>query len=353
MRLTRLTPVVALLLALAAASVPPGAADATGGRTLYVATSGDDRASGTSIDAPWRLMETAIRRARPGDTILVRGGTYKEVVGWGAVKGSSTSPIRLQGYPDERVVIQGILQLTGADHWIVQRINVTKDPARVRSEFLVKFDGGTGWQFLDAEVWGNTGVSNIMVNSSGSYGIPKDWRIAGNCVHDNDARGDAAMTDHNIYVYPGLVSGPGMIERNIFFNAENGAHVKLAGPNSSTGSAYVTVRYNTMVRGAAGVVVGYATHHSKLYRNLVGQQSGGTASYIAAYIANHATGTANTSSYLAVWGYKKPTNAVNSTTKPIVAAGTTWVHPVFDSTATCAGFHTSDAGTANVGRYAP
>ena len=34
------------------------------------------------------------------------------------------------------------------------------------------------------------------------------------------------MNDHNLYLMPGVSSGPGMIERNIFFNAENGGHIK-------------------------------------------------------------------------------------------------------------------------------
>lgn len=348
-----------LAVILVGAVAAPAPSRAAGGRTLYVSTTGADFASNgwtvppNTIDAPWRTIEWAVRRAVAGDTIVVRGGTYQESVGWGARKGTSSAPIGLQSYDGERVVIKGTLALNGADYWIVRGINVTRDPVLARHESLVSFIGGVGWQFLDAEVWGTNGVSNLLVRGSSTYGIPKNYRIAGNCIHDNLASGDAPMTDHNIYVYPGYTSGPGVIERNILFNAHNGANIKAAGPSSSYGTAYLTIRYNTMVRAAAGVVVGYGSHHTKLQRNLVGAQWGGTSSYIAAYIANHLTGWTNTSTDLAVWGYRKSTNSVNSTTRPIGATASVWVRPVFDSMTSCGGFHTSDSGSAAYGRYAP
>ena len=347
-----------ILVVLVAGAFAPASALAAG-RTLYVSTTGQDFASNgysvppNSIDSPWRTIAMAVRRAVAGDTIVVRGGTYQEAVGWGARKGTSSAPIHLQNYDGERVLIKGTLALNGADYWIVSGMNVTRDPSTPRHESLVSFIGGVGWQFLDSEVWGTNGVSNVLVRGSSTYGIPKSYRIAGNCIHDNLAVGDAAMTDHNIYIYPGYTSGPGVIERNILFNARNGANVKAAGPSSSYGTAYLTIRYNTMVRAAAGVVVGYGSHHTKLQRNLVGAQWGSTSSYIAAYIANHLTGWTNGSSDLALWGYRKSSNSVNSTTRPITMTRTVWVHPVYDNITSCAGFHFSDAASAAYGRYAP
>jgi hypothetical protein len=347
------------VFALLAAGVGPAAIQAATGRTLYVATSGVDYgADGHSvptntITTPWRTIEKTVTRARPGDTIVVRGGTYQEIVGWGAVKATATQPIVLKAYSGERVVVKGILGFKGADYWTIDRINVVRDPALGRHEYLVNFQGGVGWKFLDSEVSGTNGVSNVMITSSATDGIASNWVIAGNCIHDNLATGDAAMTDHNIYVYPGLSSGPGLIERNILFDAHNGANIKLAGPNSTTGAAYVTVRDNTMVHAAAGVVIGYGTHHTRLVNNLVGLQWGGTSSYIAAYIANHLTGSPNNSTGLAVWGYKKSINSVNATTRPISATGSIWVHPVFDNVTSCAGFHNSDPVSSAYGISAP
>jgi hypothetical protein len=342
----------ALVAVLAAAPGPAAVAAATG-RTLYVATTGNDSAATNTIDTPWRTIEMTVRRARPGDTIEIRGGTYQEVVGWGAVKATAAQPIVLEAYQNETVVVKGVIGFKGADYWTVDGIHVVRDPALGRREYLVNFQGGIGWQLLNSEISGTTGVSNLMITSSSTDGIARNWVVSGNCIHDNLATGDGPMTDHNIYVYPGLSSGPGLIERNILFNAHNGANIKLAGPSSSTGAAYVTVEDNTMVRAAAGVVLGYGTHNTRLVNNLVGLQWGGTSTYIAAYIANHLSGSPNNATRLAVWGYKKSINSVNSTTKPISATASVWVHPVFDSTTSCAGFHNSDPVSSAYGAGAP
>jgi hypothetical protein len=353
-RLGLIVSVLAVLFASAAAPAPAQAA----GRTLYVSTTGKDFAADgwsvppNTIDTPWRSIEWAVRRAVAGDTIVVRGGTYFEAVGWGARKGTATAPIRLESFVGERVVIKGTLALKGADYWIVRRINVTRNPADGRKEALVSFFGGVGWQFLDSEVWGTIGVSNIMIKESPPHGAPRNWRVAGNCIHDNNATGDGPVQDHNIYLYPGYKSGPGVIERNIFFNARNGSHIKAAGATAVTGAAYVTIRYNTMVRGSAGISIGYGSHHIKMQRNLIGIQWGGTSTYIAALIGNHLTGHYNSSYDMAVWGYKKAMNSVNSTTRPITTTRTVWVRPTFDSTTSCAGFHPTGVSVA-YGRYAP
>jgi hypothetical protein len=355
----RLNLTLAVLAVVLASALAPATVGATSGRTLYVSTSGHDYLSNgwtlvtNSVDSPWRTIETAVRQARAGDTILVSGGTYQEAVGWGAVKGTSSSPIHLQAADGERVTIKGTLALKGADYWIVSRINVTRDPAIGRHESLVAFVGGIGWQFLDSEVWGTNGVSNVMVTGSSTYGLPKNYLISGNCIHDNNATGDAPMTDHNIYLYPGYTSGPGVIERNILFNAHNGANIKAAGPSSSLGTAYLTIRYNTMARAAAAVVVGYGSHNTTLKRNLVGIRWGGTSTYIAAYIGNHLTGYTNKSYDLAYWGYTKSINSVTSTTHPITGTRTVVVRPIFDNTTSCSGFHPSDTTTSAYGRYAP
>jgi hypothetical protein len=359
-RFHRLSFTLSILIAIVASALAPApVAVAAGGRTLYVSTTGKDFAADgwsvppNSIDTPWRSIEWAVRRSYAGDTIVVRGGTYTEAVGWGARKGTAAAPIRLQAFDGERVVIKGTLALKGADYWIVRRINVTRNPADGRKESLVAFFGGVGWQFLDSEVWGTIGVSNMMVVGTPTWGVPKNYRIAGNCFHDNNATGDGPVQDHNIYLYPGLNSGPGLIERNIFFNARNGSHIKAAGPTSASGAAYVTIRYNTMVRGSAGVSIGYGSHHIKLQRNLIGVQWGGTSTYIAALIGNHLTGYYNNSYDMAVWGYKKSINSVNSTVRPITSARTVWVRPTFDTTLSCSGFHPKDAKSAAYGRYAP
>lgn len=347
---------LASILGLAPVVVP---ANTDRARTLYVAPWGNDfesdgvTARANTAATPWRTLFMAIRRARPGDRIVVRGGTYVEAAGWGATQGQPDQPIRLEAFPGERVVLRGTLQLDRADYWIVRAINVTWNPDRGRTQFLVKFEGGVGWQFLDSEVWGTRGVSNLMVTGSAKHGQARDFVIAGNCIHDNETVGDPFMNDHNIYLMPGYQSGPGLVERNILFNAPNGANIKAAGGTSATGAARVTIRYNTMVNAAAGVIIGYGTHRTTIWRNLIGSQVGGSASYNAAILGNHVSGVGNHASRTAVFGYPRSVRSTWDSPEPIGASDNVWLNPQFDNVAGCAGFHPTAATAEDYGRYAP
>ncbi|GAA4092970.1 right-handed parallel beta-helix repeat-containing protein [Actinomadura miaoliensis] len=74
---------------------------------LYVAPSGRDSASGER-DAPLRTVGAAIRRARSGGTVVLRGGTYHESVTIPAGK-----KLTLQAYPGEAVWFDGSSPVSG------------------------------------------------------------------------------------------------------------------------------------------------------------------------------------------------------------------------------------------------
>lgn len=340
-----LTALLAVLAGVAPTLTSPAAAAAR--LTLVVSRHGHDTWSRAEAGRrPLATIARAIRLARPGDTIVVHAGGYVGPAGYGAVPGRADAPIRLRAAPGERVVIKGTLQLENADHWSVSGIDVTARPGAPRTEFLVKFDGGTGWEFLDAEVWGSRGVSNIMISGSGKNGVPRDYRIARTCVHDNRARGDAFMNDHGIYLMPGYTSGPGLIERNVFFGFPNGAAVKAApsGP-SAPGAARVVFRRNTVTRAAAGVIVGYGSHRVTVRDNLIGAQlkrppAGAryVRNYDAAVIGNHVSGRSNAVTDNAVWGYPRAVHATDDSARPLTETRTAWLAPRFASTG-CEGLH--------------
>lgn len=73
------------------------------GNTYYVAVSGSDSNAGTQA-APWKTIQKAANAAAAGDTVYVRGGTYKEKV---IVRnsGSASAPITFMAYPGETPVI--------------------------------------------------------------------------------------------------------------------------------------------------------------------------------------------------------------------------------------------------------
>ena len=353
---------VAALLAMAAAaslavttSVLTGAPAQAEGRVIYVAPWGSDFPSGAvpppnSAEHPWSRMFLAVLHARPGDRIVVRGGTYVESVGWHASPGRAEAPITLEAAEGERVVLKGTLQLVGADYWTVRGINVTSDPARGRTEFLVKFDGGRGWQFLDSEVWGTRGVSNLFVG--GSSRVASDYRIAGNCIHDNLATGDPYMNDHNIYLMPGYTSGPGVIERNIVFNSPNGAGIKAAGNSRATGAADVVIRDNTIANTGAGITIAYGSNRIRVTGNLIGPRApGGIAAYDAAVVGNHVWGADNVVADNAVGGFAAMVRSTKDSTPGLKSTGSVRVSPEFDAVDVCSGYHPTDPAATRFGRY--
>ncbi len=84
---------------------------AAGGSTYYVSPTGNDANPGTSA-SPWRTIDYAHRRANPGDTIYLRGGTHVVTsdVTWHPLynkNGTATQPITMKAAPGETVVIDG------------------------------------------------------------------------------------------------------------------------------------------------------------------------------------------------------------------------------------------------------
>lgn len=256
-------------------------APTAGGRTIFVATNGDDRAAG-SERYPLRNIQTAIRAAEPGDVIAVRAGTYQEAAGWGTVPGREGARITLQAYPGERVVLSGTLKLRNADYWTVQGIRFYYNATIQRSgQSVVAFSGGTGWRFLNNEVAGSAGVANLYIQADTSMSdrtaaAPQDWVVGGNCIRDNRGKNAHGM-DHNIYLQSSIYTTNGLIERNLIAGAPNGTNIKAAGSSASApdGSPrYVNIRYNTMLFGATGMVIGLKAEKIETSRNIIAKPSG-------------------------------------------------------------------------------
>ena len=79
---------------------------------LHVATDGDDSNDG-SASSPLRTISRAADLARPGDTVLVHGGEYREWVQPRRGGLSATRRITYQAAPGEHVVIKGSERVTG------------------------------------------------------------------------------------------------------------------------------------------------------------------------------------------------------------------------------------------------
>jgi hypothetical protein len=75
-------------------------------RTFYVATDGDDRNSGADRAHAFRNLRRAADEVKPGDTVIVAGGTYYERVRMRAT-GAPDAPITFRAVAGERVELNG------------------------------------------------------------------------------------------------------------------------------------------------------------------------------------------------------------------------------------------------------
>jgi len=82
--------------------------------TYYVATQ-DPAAADTNPgtqQAPWKTITQACRTAQAGDTVMIKQGTYREML-MPRNSGKPAAPIIFQAYPDDFVMIKGSEPVTG------------------------------------------------------------------------------------------------------------------------------------------------------------------------------------------------------------------------------------------------
>jgi len=86
-----------------------------GGTDYYVATGGnDDTNDGLTVTAPFRGIGKASGLSQPGDTIYIRGGTYRELITITNF-GLPGNPITFKAYDNEMPVLKGSCVVTGWD----------------------------------------------------------------------------------------------------------------------------------------------------------------------------------------------------------------------------------------------
>ncbi len=90
--------------------VPVLSNQATAGTSYYVSTTGNDKNPGT-VGSPWRTIQYAANTVQAGDTVLVRGGVYKEHVNVPISGNATAGYTTFQSYSRETAIVDG----TGLD----------------------------------------------------------------------------------------------------------------------------------------------------------------------------------------------------------------------------------------------
>jgi hypothetical protein len=116
--------------------------------SYYVSTGGNDSNAGNSLSASFRSIQRAANIAKPGDTVFIRSGTYRETVK------PANSGVTFKAYNGERVTVSGANVVSG---WSSYKNSIYKAP--------MGWDEGFGQNqvFVDGKMmiearWPNTSI---------------------------------------------------------------------------------------------------------------------------------------------------------------------------------------------------
>lgn len=85
-------------------------------KQYYVSPTGNDNTGNGSIKSPWKTIIKANKSLKAGDTLFLRGGTYRETLK-PLSSGTKDKPITYSAYQNEKVIISGTDLLSNWKQW--------------------------------------------------------------------------------------------------------------------------------------------------------------------------------------------------------------------------------------------
>ena len=172
----------------------------------YVSPAGSSGGDG-SVGRPWDLASALGRSLRGGDTLWLRGGTYRGAF-TSTLSGTSTAPVVVRQYPGERATLDGQLVVRGSysTFWGFELMSSVTAPGNVAG--LNVFGPGTR-------------IINLVVHDHGGNGIGTwaegpNTEIYGNLVYNNGRQRVVPNFAHGIYGQNS--AGTKWVRENIVFN---------------------------------------------------------------------------------------------------------------------------------------
>jgi hypothetical protein len=219
------------------------------GRVFFVARNGNDAGPGTR-SRPWRTIQHALDRLRPGQRALVRRGTYvQDLVA--ERSGTARAPIMVAAYPGERVVLRAgstsgdtypLRVTTGAAYLRVRGFVI--ELARGTSSTNVYFEGRANHIELSGNELRFSQDQGIFAEASTSY-----LQILGNRIHDNGRGHESGQhQSHGIYIE----GRNHLIANNLINRHPYGFGIQIYPENTGT----IVVNNTVVHSGHSGIVVG-------------------------------------------------------------------------------------------------
>jgi len=241
------------------------------GKIYYVATNGNDANPG-SQSQPFRNLKKAVSVLRPGDTLLVRQGTYLGSSQLYAIPSGTSwgAPVTIKAYPGETVTIIGepsdhVLNLARNIHYVVFD-GLILDAQKI-SLSPIKIHWATGWAPSH-----HIRVQNSTLKNGSSHGA---LIVAGGATDANKGccneflnvkvynNGSSTQFHHGFY----FETSDNIIDSaEIYNNSGFGVHLYHHEPENNRN----TVR-NSKIWGhasKAGIIVGTGKDH-KVYNNVI------------------------------------------------------------------------------------
>lgn len=192
-------------------SPPPSRPVPTKGAQFYAAPDGRPDGDGGKA-RPWNLATALAQPAKvkSGDTIWLRGGTYKGNFS-SRLSGSEGQPILLGQLADERATIDGSLTVQGAwaIYWGFEVLD--SDPDRTKER-------PTGVEVFGA----HTKLINLIVHDCGNgiaaWSPASDAEVYGNIVYNNGYQTSPDERGHGHALYTQNEEGTKLIRENVMFN---------------------------------------------------------------------------------------------------------------------------------------
>jgi len=259
--------------------------------TYFIAPSGND-SNGGSMGAPWLTISYAIEKMRPGDTLLVRGGTYREGEIWirSWMGGADGKYMTISAFPYETpiftngergmIVDASYIRVIGLHFRNGKSLyNVDWSGLSHHVELINNyFSGEFSWEAIGICGDYNLVQGNIMTLSGSTVGTQGHGIYASQGAHTVIRRNNiSGMTGYGIHIFdqrraagepPRLITDF-LVEENIIFSSKERAGIIVSAYDEAK-AQNVVIRNNTIYHHAGdGIVIRDDVSGIKIYNNTI------------------------------------------------------------------------------------
>jgi hypothetical protein len=210
------------------------------GNVYYVATNGSDTNSGTSLSSPFASLQKAMNTVSAGDTIYIRGGTYRvsASISVDGKDGTSQNPIKVFAYQGEIPVLDGtnandgkwaLISMRNASYWNFRGIKITNAKGTSNTNNTkrgMQFVGDSSYNLLeDMEFFNNEGTG-LHLEDQASYN-----KIIGSKSHHNyDPVNGGSNSDGFSVKNESTASNNEFLSCQAYYNSDDGWDLWNGGP---------------------------------------------------------------------------------------------------------------------------